>query len=570
MKTKLIFLANYLIFICVLSTADIYSQVLNLENLLPVSGSGDDFIIDQSSDNGNNVFIGGTYCSSVLTFDSQELESSNNVPSAFYQSDIFVAKYSANGSVQWVISGGGNYADKLTSIVSDAEGNTYFTGYFGSEVFEMDTFSLSKKSLSGVDMFIGKLDPDGIPLWVRNFGSKYDTWPRDLCLGAGDEIYVIGEFNGDSMDLDTSRIFLSGSFGFADVFVARMDASGNVLNVKTIEGDGEDLASAIAFRNGKIVIGVNHYSSTITFGSSQLNNRGMYDGFIGIMDRYLVPEAAREFTGNRQDFVYAVDINEQGNIVVAGSFKSDTLHVGDEQFINPTSTDDIKQYDIFLAVYDDELNLARAYSFGDLPNDDATAVKFDTQGNIILGGTMVGPSLQVGTHEIGHSSGTAGYTDLFIVKIGPDGNGVWSSVIHSGLDDENLSFNLLSDNFFVITGNYRGSVLDGGDLSIENYGAEGVYEPFLAIGRVGEATSVKQGGESSMEIYPNPAKSFLYFRNLAPVPTEISILDLSGRLIRKTQLRDNVLDIENLEPGIYMLKAMNGEGEFKARFVRSR
>ena len=111
------------------------AQVVDIDRLFSVAGTSDDFIIGYGSDADGSLYIGGTYCSTVLSFDTLQIESINNVTSAFYQSDIYMAKYSASGSILWAQTGGGIYADKLTGITTDADGNTWFTGYFGSDVY---------------------------------------------------------------------------------------------------------------------------------------------------------------------------------------------------------------------------------------------------------------------------------------------------------------------------------------------------------------------------------------------------------------------------------------------------
>ena len=82
--------------------------------------------------------------------------------------DIFIQKLDPNGNLLWARSmgstttGGVGIRDVGKSIVTDANGNVYTTGYFSDTVdFDPDVGSFNLTSAGGTDIFIQKLDPNG-------------------------------------------------------------------------------------------------------------------------------------------------------------------------------------------------------------------------------------------------------------------------------------------------------------------------------------------------------------------------------------------------------------------------
>jgi uncharacterized protein (TIGR02145 family) len=67
---------------------------------------------------------------------------------------------------------------------------------------------------------------------------------------------------------------------------------------------------------------------------------------------------------------------------------------------------------------------------------------------------------------------------------------------------------------------------------------------------LGAPTETVDPLSSNIEMYPNPANTILYFRNL-PGETFISIYDMQGRKVTTGIIEDNRVDISNLDYGLY-------------------
>ncbi|MBN2215502.1 MAG: T9SS type A sorting domain-containing protein [Bacteroidales bacterium] len=63
-----------------------------------------------------------------------------------------------------------------------------------------------------------------------------------------------------------------------------------------------------------------------------------------------------------------------------------------------------------------------------------------------------------------------------------------------------------------------------------------------------------------MQIFPNPTKSLLTFRNI-PENTLIVIYNLDGRIVKRisSHSKEYILDITFLKKGLYMIKSFSHE-----------
>ncbi len=135
--------------------------------------------------------------------------------------DIFIAKYSSDGSFVWANSAGSSSDDAGNSISVDGNGNVYVTGGFeGTADFDPGggTFNLTSAGL--FDIFIAKYSSDGSFVWANSVGGlSYD-------LGGGwvdssGSIYILGAFEG-TVDFNPGvEIFNLTSAGQSDVFIAK-------------------------------------------------------------------------------------------------------------------------------------------------------------------------------------------------------------------------------------------------------------------------------------------------------------------------------------------------------------
>jgi len=160
-------------------------------------------------DRSGNILVTG-YFGGTIDFGGGPLNSAGN-------SDIFVAKFTADGSHVWSKRFGDTSEDRGSSVATDASNNVLFTGFFNGTV----DFGGGPLTSAGLDdIYIAKFAADGSHLWSKRFG---DTLPVDFGLSvavdASGNVLVTGVFGG-TVDFGGGPLTSAGS---GDIFVLQLN-----------------------------------------------------------------------------------------------------------------------------------------------------------------------------------------------------------------------------------------------------------------------------------------------------------------------------------------------------------
>ncbi|MFO7659852.1 MAG: clostripain-related cysteine peptidase, partial [Candidatus Cloacimonadaceae bacterium] len=227
-----------------------------------------------SVDTGGNAYVTGDYYSVSITFGSTTLTNSG-------YTDIFVAKLDAGGNWMWAKKAGGTSDDYGCGISADADGNSYFTGFFNGNI----TFgSTTLTNSGGYDIFVAKLDASGNWMWAKRAGGTDLDQVFGISVDAGGNAYVTGRFASSGITFGSTTLTnssYSNTYGYHDIFVAKLDASGNWLWAKQAGGTNYDTGSSIAVDSGGNAYVTGSFSSSnITFGNTILYNSGNHDIYV--------------------------------------------------------------------------------------------------------------------------------------------------------------------------------------------------------------------------------------------------------------------------------------------------
>jgi gliding motility-associated-like protein len=362
--------------------------------------------------------------------------------SKFFLALLFILQFSQKCFSQyWLQQGKGPTIDEALSIATDSAGNTYTTGYFTNTI----TFDTSNISSYGVnDIFIVKTNSVGIVQWVRHAGSTGVDKGLDIAADKNGNTVVTGYFSGTATFGSQTII----SAGQQDIFIAKYNASGNLLWVQRAGGSANDVGNSIKFDNfGNVVLTGEFKSTNCMFGAimlSAINNS--IDVFTAKYDSGGNVIWAKKGSGRYTDRGTEITTDQSGSVYVAGQF-SDTI------------TFDVVHYNytfntLFLIKYDSSGSEQWFRWMGSGSVVSMNGLETDTAGNIISAGNYYSSINVFGIPTTITIAGT--YTNnFFIAKFDTSGALIWTAT-----NGENSTVNLKDiaitpDNKILAGGNFN-------------------------------------------------------------------------------------------------------------------
>jgi hypothetical protein len=248
-----------------------YSSSGSLLWVKKAGGSGKDEAKSIKCDAAGNVYVCGSFKGSA-SFSGQTVNSHGNT-------DMFLAKYSTNGDLQWVKAPGGPWDDLAWSVTIDNAGKIFVTGEFNASVM---FGGIQLNTTGSTDAFIVRYNSSGSVEWAKKAGGSGIDRARGIGTD-GNNIFITGQFSGTAYFGATTRYAADAS----DVFMAALNNSGNFLWATSVGGPAdaqEDLGyesgNAICARTDGSVYATGAILNGGQFGSTTLNAYSRTDIFL--------------------------------------------------------------------------------------------------------------------------------------------------------------------------------------------------------------------------------------------------------------------------------------------------
>lgn len=295
-----------------------------LQWVIKSGGFGTDEGCSLNFDNDGNVICGGLF-SNTATFGTKSGSSINKTSIGGH--DIFIAKYSPAGVLQWVNTAGGQGLELAIDITVDRQNNIYVVGNFGYSGFSatFGTITLSNPNLWGG--YIAKANNTGSWIWANGMTGPADEGLSGCIVDEYGNIYTMGHF-GQSNSSFTSKfpgtnLTLTNNGGY-DACLSSYDSVGILKWVKVIGGSGTEYGWGICLNNEKNIVASGYFNNTVNFGSGViLSSNGSGDGFISIIDPSSGSTiSALKMGGSGDDYCYSTVSDKTGNLFTCGFFSS--------------------------------------------------------------------------------------------------------------------------------------------------------------------------------------------------------------------------------------------------------
>jgi hypothetical protein len=357
--------------------------------------------------------------------------------------DMFVAKFEESGNHLWSKRFGDPETQTGWHAAVDGSGNIFLAGNFLNQI---DFGCMTVSSAGGSDIFLAKLNPAGNCLWALAVGSAAMEFTSTMSTSDAGTTVLALQFAG----MMTFNGMPISSLGGMDIFAAKFGSNGIYTFNKHFGDLGMDRPTGIEMDDagGTVIIGT--FDNKINFGGNTLTSAGMNDIFVAKFDSAGNHVFSKSYGDAADQTVSALAVDDNGNIVIAGSFQGTVDFGGNPMTSTGTS-------DLFLA----RLNAIGGHLFSKhfvhSGSGSLLRAAVDANGNIVLGGGF-SDSFDVG----GGSLVSAGGTDLFIAKFDTSGKHMWSGRF-GGTQDEatgDVAVDGLGD--VVLTGSFMGTIDFGG------------------------------------------------------------------------------------------------------------
>ncbi|MCG3130592.1 MAG: hypothetical protein FLDDKLPJ_01357 [Phycisphaerae bacterium] len=193
--------------------------------------------------------------------------------------EAFACRYSQDFVFDWVWTAGGKgegTAANAWTVSIGRQNEVFIVGTFIGTVDFGENLG-HRSSPTSRDVFVSKLADDGRPLWVSTFGGSTRDHATASATDSTGNIYITGEFTGTA-DFDPGEgEMLRTSNGSRDVFVLKLDSSGNLAWVRTIGGVGDDVGLALMVSDSDEAYIGGYFEDSVDFdpeGSGDVHDTG--------------------------------------------------------------------------------------------------------------------------------------------------------------------------------------------------------------------------------------------------------------------------------------------------------
>ncbi|MBK7303784.1 MAG: SBBP repeat-containing protein [Saprospiraceae bacterium] len=389
-----------------------------------------------------------------------------------------------NPNFLWAKQFGASSYDIGQSIAVDDSGNVFTLGNFDGTVdFDPGPGIFNLTSSNGAS-FVSKLDASGNFIWVKQTGGS--AFKVD---GNGD-VYITGGFNG-TVDLDPGPgIYNLNPVGDGDMFISKLDASGNFIWARQIGGANSVVGSnAISFDTNGNIYTIGGFNGTVDFDPSpdifNLISTNNGDAFISKLDASGNFIWAKQLGGTNSVGISSISLDAIGNVYTTGSFIFTSDFDPGPATYNLTGSNNGSAFVLKLDMSGD---FVWAKLLGETPyhqflsgGSTSNSIYVDHLSNVYTTGSFSwiadfdpGP----GTFYL---DGYFGINNTFISKLDASGNFVWAKLLAKGTSTSQAgSVNVDASGNVYTTGTFLGAPdFDPGPGNY-NLTTNGLYDIFMS------------------------------------------------------------------------------------------
>jgi hypothetical protein len=449
----------------------------------------------------------------------------------------------AEGDTLWTRHYGGSYHQAAYAVCPSGDGGCVAAGYMAH-------------SASGAwNMYALRMTATGDTLWTSEYGTQdFDETAYALCL-AGDGGYLLAGSGGPTSDIELRKISSLGNlvwyqhygqYNYVESAFSIIPAGNDIFLMAGENFSPPGGAYLLEVNSGGLGLWSEYYGEEHECAYSVISTAD--GGFLGV-------GSTERFGTNNYD-VFAFRTNDSGDTLwtlLFGGPQSDVATsvcpAGDGGYMvaGYTASFGAGSWDMYLIKVSDSGDTLWTRTYGGSLVDEAWAIVPSNDGNFLLAGM---------TGSFGDYNG-----DVYLIKVDPDGNLLWSRTHGGAEEDKALSLCSSGDGHYYLAGETASfttpAYFDAYLLKVD--GTVSASEP--------ESPQVSPRRFTLFSCQPNPFNATTILRFELPVAgyVHLEVFDIQGRCVRAYNYtllpagrHQITFDASGLASGIYLAKLEAG------------
>ncbi|MFN0033530.1 MAG: T9SS type A sorting domain-containing protein, partial [Saprospiraceae bacterium] len=498
---------------------------------------------------------------------------------------IFATMLAAQPAIQWQKTFGGSNYDEAHAIRQTSDG-----GYIVSGRTDSNDGDVGSGNHGSADGWILKLTAQGDIEWKKILGGTKGDSFGDIQQTPDGGYIVGGATTSDDGDI-------SGLIGVQDIWILKLNGTGDIQWNTLLGGSGVDFGSSIAQADdgGFVVLGLSHSPEI----ANPLNNGTSSDIYVVKLSATGAIQWQKALGGSGQDQGFEIQKVAEGGYVILGRTTSNDGDVSgflgglwDSWLVKINDLGEIEWqrtlggsgsdrasgvlptndggYLVTGSTESQDGDLAGNHGF-----QDCWVIKLNSTGDIQWQKTLGGSAIDNGSGAVETSDGgymvcasTAsndedvetihGEFDAWLLKLNENGQLQWQKPLGGSRSDYANTIQRTNDNGHVLAGNTRS---DDGDVTI-NQGQSDFWIIKMGAESVGLEEILPSTSDARLGIFPNPANQTISLSIPEQMPAMTArVFDFLGRQISQQILPNgSSLDISLLPNGLYSIVATTPSG----------
>jgi hypothetical protein len=368
-------------------------------------------------------------------------------------------------SWQWASTAGGVEFEYVNAIKTDSIGNTYVFGRVFSVTSYFESYVFNNTNASGCDVFLAKYNLMGGIEWVKGIkGSGYE-YAKAITIDPFGNIFVTGTFDSPSLTID--NLLLLNTSG-DETFIVKFNSLGNAIWAKNIlcnSSQGIVSGNSIASdKNGNVIVTGSYSSDTLLFGNLSATNSFPQNFFILKIDSTGNPLWMKVAGEIGSDYGICISTDSFNNIYVSGGFSSSNIIFGNDT-LSLSDNLPVGLENTFLVKYDLNGNVIWTKQIKGISN--TTGLTSDNSGNSYWVGSCVDSGFI--------DSILMPNSDIFIIKINSNGELVWITSPQGSYSARCNSISIDTKNRLCITGDLSSGTMAFGSTLLQRRQAATIF-----------------------------------------------------------------------------------------------